>query len=343
MSFIKIYPDTSVCAWHLNNLNFSYTKTDLDHCDLAVFHFPYPYVGQEKTQFEIRIDLALKTNKKVIVLISELHDETLEFCLNFLNPNIRYFTCGLINNVPTTPWMDWFITSTELYQKTNILDELEPFKVKEKSFDILLGQPKPHRSYIHDYINNNHLNDQVIMTYMDWKGSPILKMSDKEWIWESDIEELSEDTRWTVSLVKYRGHEIRLSQIVPISVYNKTAYSLIAETNTNNQYSFYTEKTVKPILGQRLFLTLSGQYFLRNLRNLGFKTFDGIIDEGYDAIEDSNLRYQLVCQQLEYLIDQPQQIILNQIKPIVEHNKNLMLNYDWHKEFQKEFKQALIL
>lgn len=343
MSISKIYADTQVCTWHLNNLGISYTKASIDSSDVALFHCPYPYVGSIKSTFEQNVSLALKRCKTVVVLLSELHEETVDFCLRFKNPKIIFFTCGIVEDLKTTPWMDWFITSTELYQKTSILDELDPYTVKPKYFDILLGQPKPHRSYIHNYITKNNFNDKVIMTYMDWKGSGLLNMSDSQWLWEPDIEGVTEDTRWTVSLVKYRDHDIRISQIVPLTIYNQTAYSIIAETNFNNHYSFYTEKTVKPILAQRLFLVFAGKHYLKNLRSFGFRTFDGIIDESYDTVDDLNLRYQLVCKQLQYLLAVPQQEIFEKIKPITEHNKQLMLTHDWHSKFQRELRSALVL
>jgi hypothetical protein len=133
-----------------------------------------------------------------------------------------------------------------------------------------------------------------------------------------------------------------LSQVVPISIYNQTAYSIVCETNYDNHYNFYTEKIVKPILAERLFIVFSGQYYLRNLRSLGFKTFDGIVDETYDDIEDYNLRFELACEQITYLINQPQEKILEQIRPITEHNKQIMLETDWYGDFAKELRAVLL-
>ena len=50
--------------------------------------------------------------------------------------------------------------------------------------------------------------------------------------------------------MKYLGKLVSLSQIIPVDIYNSTAYSVVCETNYDNHYSFYTEKIVKPIIAK---------------------------------------------------------------------------------------------
>jgi hypothetical protein len=136
--------------------------------------------------------------------------------------------------------------------------------------------------------------------------------------------------------------EMSISTIVPISIYNQTAYSIVAETNFDNDYSFYTEKIVKPIIAERLFIVFSGQYYLRNLRSLGFRTFDGIIDETYDTIEDPTTRFARAFKQMEYLITLSQADVLEKIREIVEHNKRIMFETDWQQQFHTNLKTTLV-
>ena len=70
-------------------------------------------------------------------------------------------------------------------------------------------------------------------------------------------------------------------------------------------------------------------------------TFDGIIDEGYDEVENPVERFGLVIEQMEYLISQPQNKILQLITPIVEHNQQLMLTTDWDTLFLDELSLQL--
>ena len=53
---------------------------------------------------------------------------------------------------------------------------------------------------------------------------------------------------------------------------------------------------------------------------------------------DDIKRWQKAFDQVKYLCSQPQQEILQRIKPILEHNYNLFVNKDWNAEFE----QALV-
>lgn len=141
------------------------------------------------------------------------------------------------------------------------------------------------------------------------------------------------DPKWTVDFVKYYGHSMSISQVIPIDIYNRTAYTVVAETNYDNQYSFYTEKTAKPIIARRLFIMFAGQHYLRNLRNMGFQTFGSVIDESYDSIEDNQQRWTAACEQINWLCNQDQATILQKIRPIVEHNFTVMMSTNWHLKF----------
>jgi hypothetical protein len=319
-----IYTDTPVCKWHRNQIDLD------DGLSLAIFHIPYPY----SSNFEQKIDWAVNSFEQIIILCSELHNDSVEFIQKYQHPKIHYFICGSVQDVNAYPWMDWFATTSDFYKNNNLLDQLSPYRVKPKYFDALLGWAKPHRQIAYDYLKDN---DDVILSYLTDRSQPL---KDSGWI-SVDGYEISDQTRNTITKVNYHGQQISISQIVPVSVYNQSAYSVVAETNWANHYSFYTEKIVKPILAERLFAVFSGQHYLHNLRSLGFKTFNGIIDESYDAEPDMIRRYAMVYEQIKYLLSQPQDQILNKIRPITEYNKNLMLNKNWISDMHSTIKNIV--
>lgn len=289
-----------------------------------VLQAPYPW----QPSFQKDCEQALESYDQVVVLITELHNESAELCRSVADPRIHYLTCGFVEGSNCVPCMDWFAQTVSNYNLIQLkpASKLQPYQVKPKMFDILLGQQKPHRQFVYDYVNNNQLTEQVSMSYIPEHGTPL---GNTNWIWEPGVER-DDSIQWTITTVKYRSRYLPLSQIIPVSIYNDTAYTVVCETNFDNYYSFYTEKVAKPILSERLFVAVSGQHYLRNLRKLGFKTFDGVIDEQYDSVEDSQERFQLACEQIKWLCEQPQSEILEQIKPITEHNKKVMLETDWH-------------
>lgn len=339
----EIYCNSSVSQWHVRQLDLP-TTIDLNSPKLAVFHVPYPYETQG-AEFETKLDQVLTSADLVIIICSELHDITVDFIRRYQHPKIKFFLCGAVADVASYDWMDWFTTSSHFY-KTNpvkVLDRLNPYQTKPKMFDILLGQYREHRTLIHNYINDNDLNDQVLMTYINYQEKISADGNSKTWFWEDDgLEIIDTDLKWTVGQVRYYGHQMSLSQVAPIQVYNQTAYSLVCETNFSDNYVFHTEKIVKPILARRLFIVFAGRYYLRNLQRLGFKTFHNVIDESYDNAADYRVRGAMICEQINYLIGQDQQKILDAIKHTVEHNYNLMMTKDWQREFLKEFQSALL-
>lgn len=344
-----IYADSDVCQYHLNQLQVESIR-NLDFFinqsgkKIAFLHIPFPWDQGHGKIFEDRFNQIKNLCDRVVVIGSELHETTVNFILRNQQENIKYCICGVIENVRSMHWMYWF-NSTSVFYKLNpaVLDQLTPYTVKEKTFDILLGRIKPHRDKIYNHVQSNNLTDNVIMTYLKGNDDIALQKQDNSgWLWEPGTNLPEADIKWTVTPVNYLGHNMSISQIIPFSIYNKTAYSVVAETNYDNRYSFFTEKIVKPILAERLFIAVSGQHYLRNLRSLGFKTFDGIIDETYDSIENHSLRFNLACEQINYLINQPQEEILAKVKSITEHNKRVMLSTDWYEIFVRELRAVLL-
>ena len=84
-----------------------------------------------------------------------------------------------------------------------------------------------------------------------------------------------------------------------------------------------TEKIFKPIVSKQPFMLLAAPGNLSYLRSYGFKTFDGIIDESYDTIQDPDQRTEAVVDQLAWycnLSDTEKQDIIYALEPIIEHN-----------------------
>jgi hypothetical protein len=83
------------------------------------------------------------------------------------------------------------------------------------------------------------------------------------------------------------------------------------------------------MLAKRLFLVASGQYYLRNLRDFGFQTFHGIIDESYDYEPDLEKRMSMVLEQTRLLSGMDPDTVAKQIQPILDHNYCLMTQISW--------------
>jgi len=340
----EIYADNPVCTWQLTQAGLQTTE-DIT-AKLAVYHVPFPYDQGHGERFESRINQSLIHSDRIVVLCSELHEKTADFVRRYQNPKIKFFLCGAVEGVESSNWMDWFITSSHFYKTnpTKVLDRLTPYQVKPKTFDILLGQYREHRTLIHDYINHNNLNDQVLMTYINYQEKISADGNSGTWFWEDEgLEIIDTDLKWTVGQVRYYGQQMSLSQVAPIQAYNQTAFSLVTETNFASDYVFHTEKIVKPILARRLFIVFGGYHYLKNLQRLGFKTFNNIIDESYDNEPDYVRRGEMICSQISLILQQDQQQVLDAIQSTVEHNYQTMMSTEWNANFIKELRAVLLV
>jgi hypothetical protein len=254
-------------------------------------------------------------------------------------PKMRWFLCGRLtpplNNGRTYTFLDWFTTTVHFYKNVRpaTLYQLNPYEPKPLMFDALLGRKKLHRSRAYSFIHEQGLAEKGIVTYINTFNIDFQTTTDSEWLWEEEGLTDRENVQWTVEPVKYYGHTMSLSQVMPLNIYNQTAYSLVCETNCDNDSVFFTEKTVKPILARRLFVMVANRYSLAMLRDLGFQTFNTIIDESYDEIEHYPTRQYAALEQLKWLCKQPQEQILTQCRDIVDHNYNVMMGRDWYREF----------
>jgi hypothetical protein len=97
-----------------------------------------------------------------------------------------------------------------------------------------------------------------------------------------------------------------------------------------------TEKTMRSFLFGKPFLVYAAPGFLKMLTDMGFKTFQPFINEDYDLIEDQNLRFAAIQQELLRLGSLPIETLKEQLKTlnnIFLHNQLLFRtrNFDLNK------------
>jgi hypothetical protein len=353
---VGVYLDSDTCLYHFECLkyychhygviqNYFLESKSLNqfidsryNIKFAAFHVPFV---NDVTWID-RLEQSYTVADQVFVFCSELHKHTVDQLISLDRPNIIIFACGFINyqfkHAKIYTWMDWFVTTVYFYntvQPDLLNKKLLPQTDKSKYFDILLGCRRIHRDVIYQYIVDNQMLDKVVMTYYQrWN----VDLRETDHIFESEGLEFLPESNYTHSVhqVCYYGHRMNLSQVVPFVIYNDSYYSVVAETNAVNEFNFYTEKVVKPILGRRLFVAVAGQGYLQRLRSFGFKTFGDVIDESYDNEPDSLLRWHMTMDQVQFLITQDPVEIYAKIKDVVEHNQRLMLDTDWYEDLSRQ-------
>lgn len=110
--------------------------------------------------------------------------------------------------------------------------------------------------------------------------------------------------------------------------YTKFFCEIVCETFFTNRTFMITEKTFRPIINRKPFLIQGPKWYLKNLKLLGFKTFDQWWDESYDQ-DPCDSRYTGLQWNINYIGQQSKETIAQwhkQMEPILEHNYNTLMN-----------------
>jgi len=112
------------------------------------------------------------------------------------------------------------------------------------------------------------------------------------------------------------------------SQYREIFCDIACETFFTGKTFFVTEKTWRPILYRRPFLVQGPQWFLENLRRLGFRTFSSWWNEGYDEdINGGSLTS--LRDTIDFIAQQPQHVIrtwYQEMQPTLDHNRAVLEN-----------------
>lgn len=109
--------------------------------------------------------------------------------------------------------------------------------------------------------------------------------------------------------------------------YERTFISVVTETLYEEDILFNSEKVWKPIIVGHPFLLLGNKGHLQWLRDEGFKTFGEWIDESYDQMDRMEDRSNKIVSEIKRLKNMSMEELMTireEMKPICEHNKNLM-------------------
>jgi hypothetical protein len=286
---------------------------------------------------------------RIVLINCETHPDILQMIPKFDFAKIQFLSIGHLNYMPKHIKIvnieTFFGEVWRLYHGTNyaVLEDLKPMETKSLYFDALLGFPKPHRNFVYQQIQNNY-QDKIYTRRQVNSQSLTDAVSTNSWHWPqgANVVSITDTLNWSSgNQIEFAGMTTNISNIVPVDIYNDTCYSIVTETYYNSDFVMFTEKTAKPLIAKRLFVMFAGTGYLAHLRRLGFQTFDSVIDESYDLEPDDKTRWQMAFDQVEYLCNQPQEVILQKIQPILEHNYNLFVGRDWNAEFEQAIVTAV--
>ena len=111
--------------------------------------------------------------------------------------------------------------------------------------------------------------------------------------------------------------------------YAASCIEIVLETLFDDTRWHLTEKTLRPIACGKPFILAATPGSLQYLKNYGFETFSGLIDESYDTIADSRARIDAIIQEMKRIaaLDaDAKQTLYTQLHEIAQRNKQRFFN-----------------
>lgn len=251
----------------------------------------------------------------------------------------------------------------EIKENQNNLRTIDKiFSVKDKPYKFLYlsGRAREHRKYLLEKFELEGLLEQSLYSCLEGKpffdkGIRFFHNGEDLLAREREIKYLPENYEierirnrignpCDSSFVKYELFNGEwLDGIIQPDCYIDSYFSVVAETAFYYPYSFRTEKIWKPIMAGHPWIAVTNKGFYKDMQNMGFRTFDGLIDESFDSIENCEERIKRVSQVITDLCRQDLNSFLDSAKDVCYYNQLHMgeVYNKIRKEFPDRFKDFI--
>ena len=261
--------------------------------------------------------------------------------------------CGDMEPEIACMWYDCYrykpYDYAENIEQCNLAGEIFSTKSKPYQFLFLNGRTRPHRKYLIE-----RLSDQGLLSRSLWSNLDTTPVPDHTNIYGDICQRPSrlrllppqyEVPRYQHNLNSSWSHKFVKSQLfdqdwgeiyIHARPYIDTYFSLVTETVFDYPYSLRSEKIYKPIAMGHPWIAAANRGFYRDLRDAGFRTFDTLIDESFDLIDDNHTRLERIVSVVQDLCAQDLDEFLQAAEEICKYNQQHML------ETGPKIKQAFV-
>lgn len=207
--------------------------------------------------------------------------------------------------------------SNRQYKRSNII----------KTYNCLNKRPRTHRNWFYIELFKQNMLDYGLVSMNDY-GTHISRLENKfvdtGWMKEA---------RKRLPLLVYNQSNNEKGDLYYINritdqIFLDTWVTVISEASfaDSDETIFISEKTFKPIACMHPFIILGNRGSLVKLKEMGYKTFDGFINESYDNMSTLD-RMAAIIREVKriHLIEDKVQW-LDSMRDILEHNFNVLHN-----------------
>ena len=194
-----------------------------------------------------------------------------------------------------------------------------------KTYNCLQKRPRVHRSWFYLHLfKNNLLDDGLVST--NHYGNHIPNIDGVRV--PQDL--LEQGARLLPLIVHGEANNIKDDQHYINRILDKVCLdswvSIISEASfVDSEHTlFLSEKLFKPIACMHPFIVLGNRDSLKKLREMGYKTFDGFIDESYDSLPTFE-RFEAIITAIKKIIAiEDKASWYKSMQDILEHNYNVL-------------------
>lgn len=252
------------------------------------------------------------------------------------DPRVHLFQSGKIDH-PRWHFFPFWIEYVQRAEKEvnyhQLLDYSQP---REYWFDALLGAPRTARRWLYNQIvNSQHCDRFILNMYGQEAVHGTEHYNVTNWLTGHNLD----DNYSYRTSVTGLPHQVNTDSLLPYRIYNNSWFSVISETHDHASIPIITEKTAKCLLGRRLFIHFGNCGIIQLLKEIGFKTFDCVIDESYDHEPNSEKRLGMAWQQVEFIMQQDPKEVIQKCQKVFDHNQQIVLNYNYDKYVIDELKR----
>ena len=330
------FPDKKICISYINE---PYIFTTIDHLDVNTIKNSY-------TMFDFIHDFCkkYKIHESKIVFISGN-----KYCKTIYDNWCKIKT--IKNKFSINEYNDTYWPKRILNQGFQYLENIE----KKKKICMIIGKPNLQKNYVVKWYIDNILNTAfeedcnasflyggANLDYYNLDNNyrkkidllPGMIENKKFNFFTQDSKSYLPENFNTNKMSKFIGESL-ISFVVDYheleNFSNYEDYMFFKKQNTWWSENYLSEKIYKPIFCKNPFIILGmpGKYKL--LKNLGYKTFNGVLfDETFDSESDFHKSFNSVIGQIEQILKTPfndlkEKVLSNEVQDIVNYNYDLVM------------------
>lgn len=267
----------------------------------CLFHRPLLYNFED-----YRIDLKKRIDKLISLGFKIIITEPWESKKTLLERNVDILFDTIGKKIDITYWIggtSWFW----FYMFEKHSNKKFSFNHNEKKFNFLYLNKtnRPHREKLFNKLSEAKLLNKSLYSFTS-KGIEL----NKEY-----------ELPWATNPYPITGMDQDIYELP----YNHSTVNIVSETQIDDE-QFITEKIWKPIIAEQVFVVCAKPFYLKELRDLGFKTFDSIIDESYDTETNLDRRIDKIINLCKWINQQDSQDLYKKTYEVRKHNVQTFFN-----------------